>query len=115
MDALINDTKILLKKFKESDVYLNYQKNKSIIDSKPEYKQQLDEYRRKSLEIQLEHDYGAYSSFEHLSRLNEENEELLNIPFVKEFIEAEMELSKIISKLYECIAQEIDMDVSFLQ
>lgn len=115
MEFIIDETRALMDKFKKSNVYVEYLKNKSIIEADPELKQQVDEFRKKSFEIQLAHNYGVYNSYENLIHLSEENDELLFKPIVRDFINAELILSKTLSKLYNCIAEEIEFDISFLE
>jgi len=74
----------------------------------------VQEFRRKSFEIQVSHHYGVYNAYENLVNLKLENEELLSEPKVKMFLDAELRLSKMISVVYDTVADEIDFDIRFL-
>lgn len=115
MSELINKETIkLVDKIKKTNAYIDYLNYKSILERQPDIFRQVEEYRRRSFEIQIAHSYGAFNAYENLLNLNNEYEELLCEPIVKSFIEAELKVSKLISGVFDTIAEHVDFDIKFL-
>lgn len=113
-DQIKSDTSVLVKKIKKTREYIDYLNYKSILERNEELYRKVQEFRRRSFEIQVSHHYGMYNAYENLVNLKNENEELLTEPTVKLFLDAELKLSKMISAVYDTIAEEIDFDIRFL-
>lgn len=113
-NKLTDETNDFINKIKKSEAYLDYIKYKSIIDNSTELRRKVDEFRRKSFEIQMGHNYGFYNSYEKLVSLKSENEELLNNPDVKNFLDAELKIAKVISSIYDSISDSLNFDMNFL-
>lgn len=115
MDEIIKETKEYIDKIKKTDIYMNYIKSKENIDSKPKLKEKLDDFRRNSFEIQLSCNYGQYNCYEQILNLKNVNDELLNNFFVKEFMEDELKISKLIREIFNTIIEELDFNADFLE
>lgn len=113
-ENMIEETKQFVCKIKNSEVYAKYLEDKVKLEKSIELKQKVDEFRRKSYEIQMGYNYGHYNSYENLVHLKGENEELLNNPIVKSFLDSELRLSKLISSIYDTISDSVDFDLEFL-
>lgn len=111
----ISETKMFVNKLKETKQYVDYLGYKNVIESNPQLLEKVNEYRKKSFEIHSEYNEGSYECYENILKLNDQYKELLKGPGVMEFLNTELELSKIISSIYNCIASEIDLDISFLE
>lgn len=114
MDRVLDETKEFVSKIKESEIYKNYINSKHKLQNRSCLMAQVDEFRRSSFEIQANHNYGHYNSYEKLMHLKHENDELLFDPLVKNFLDAELKLSKMLASVFNCIAEEIDFDIDFL-
>lgn len=114
-NTLLSETSAFVEKMKKSDVYINYINSKKQLELKPNLKAQLDDFRKNSFEIQLGHKYGYYNCYEQLVNLKNVNDELLSNSLVKEFMEDELKLTKMISSIINCMAVEIDFDIDFLE
>lgn len=108
------DTSDLVKKIKTTSEYIDYLNYKSILERNEELYRRVQEFRRRSFEIQVSHHYGMYNAYENLVNLKNENEELLTEPTVKMFLDSELKLSRMISTVYDTLAEEIDFDIQFL-
>ncbi len=100
---------------KKSSVYVDYLNYKSFLEKQPELLTQVNDFRKKSFEIQAGHKYGYFNAYENLMQLNDEYDELLNEPIVKSFLSAELELSKMINQIYQVFAEAVDFDLDFLE
>lgn len=114
-DALNKKTIEYVNLLKKEQVYVDYLNYKSLLEKRPDLMDQINVFRRESFEIQVGHKYGYFNAYENLSRLNEEHEELLNEPIVKQFLTAELKLSKLINHIYTTFAEALDFDMGFLE
>lgn len=113
-EAVIKETKKLVDQIKQSTDYVDYQNYKSILVRQPDTYRKVEEYRRRSFEIQMMHNYGTFNAYENLLHLNREFDEVLCEPIVKSFLDAELKLAKLISGVFDTIASEMDFDMKFL-
>ncbi len=111
---MVEETNELVDKIKKSPVYIEYLNYKMLLDNKESLRRAVDDYRRKSFEIQAAHRYGYYNAYENLVRLKEEYEDVLGDPIVNAYLNAEINLSKMINTIFHTIAEGIDFDVDFL-
>lgn len=107
-------TETFVEAIRQTDVYKNYKEVEGLLKDKPKIMAKVEEFRKRSFEIQISHKYGHFNSFEQIIALKHENEELLSEPLVKRFLDAELQLTKLMSTIYGTIAEKIDFDVDFL-
>ncbi len=110
----IKEIKLLVNSLKETEAYKDYYRYKKVIMSNPQLLEQVNDYRKKSFQIQMEYGEGSYESYENLLNLNQEFKGLIEGTEAEEFLEAETKLSEMITEIYNCIAEEIDFDIAFL-
>lgn len=103
-----------VEKIKNTDIYIRFIDAKNVVDHDKNLRLQLDEFRKRSFEIQVGHNYGYYNSYEQLLHLNNQNEELLLRPEIQTYLSCELELSKTISAVIELITNQIDINLDFL-
>lgn len=115
MDDLLNETRIFVGKIKESDTYKNYIESKKSLELKANLNAQFDDFRRRCFEIQLDHNYGYFNCYEQLVNLKNTHDELLSNPLVKEFMDNELKMTKMLSDIISLFAEEINFDVDFLE
>lgn len=113
-EKIKTETSLLVNKIKKTQEYIDYLNYKSVLERHEPLYRQVQEFRRKSFEVQLSHQYGMYNAYENLVNLKNEHDDLLSDPIVKLFMDAELKLSKLISTVYDTIAEEIDFDTHFL-
>ncbi|PKM50803.1 MAG: hypothetical protein CVV02_09925 [Firmicutes bacterium HGW-Firmicutes-7] len=115
MDDLQNQTVEFVEQIKKSDVYINFLQSKKNLALKPNLSAQFDEFRKSCFEIQLGHNYGYYNCYEQLVNLKNANDELLSHSLVKEFMEDEIKMTKLIWEIFNHLVEEIEFDVDFLE
>ena len=115
MKKIADELNDFLNNIKDTDEYINYMHQKNQLNSDPELKLLVDDFRRRCFEIQMEHNYGFFNSYEKILSLKSENEELLSNKIVEDFLEAELKLSKALSLIYDTISTEIGFDIDFLE
>ncbi len=109
------DTLAFVAKIKESSEYQEYLSTRAILVEQESLWYQVEEFRRRSFEIQVSKDYGAYNAYERLVGLKQEFETVLNEVDVKRFLEAELKFSKLVAMISDTIASEIEFDIGFLE
>lgn len=100
---------------KKSQTYIDYMNYKTFLEKQPELMEEVNVFRRKSFDIQVGHKYGYYNAYENLLRLNDEHEDLLSEPIVKSFLDAELELAKVINSIYNNFSEAVNIDMGFLE
>ncbi|MCT4543623.1 MAG: YlbF family regulator [Vallitalea sp.] len=109
----IKETKILVEKIRHLKEYTDYQNCKNVIETNPQLLQKVNDYRKKLFSMHLEYGDGSFECYENILRLNKESDFIEEVE-VKEFLNAEIKLSQVITNIYDCIAKEINFDISFL-
>lgn len=115
MDDLLNETRTLVEKIKQSDTYKDYIESKRSLELKANLSTQFDDFRKRCFEIQLDHNYGYFNCYEQLVNLKNTHEELLSNPLVKEFMDNELKMTKVLSNIINVLVDEVDFDVDFLE
>ena len=114
-ETLTNKTLEFAETLKKSREYVDYLNYKSFLENQPELLERVNNFRKQSFEIQAGHKYGYFNAYENLLKLNEEHEDLLNEPIVRSFLNAELEVSKIINQIHNVFAEAIDFNLDFLE
>lgn len=115
MDDLLNETRLLVDKVKQSETYKNYIDSKRSLELKANLSAQFDDFRKRCFEIQLDHNYGYFNCYEQLVNLKNTHDELLSNPLVKEFMDNELKMTKLLSDMINLFVEEVDFDVDFLE
>lgn len=115
MDYIYDETLSFITRIKETETYQNYIKCKKALEQEYELRKLVDEFRRSAFEIQIAHSYGYYNSYEQLLCLKNENDELLSNPLVKDFLDAELKFTKMMTTICHCITENIDFNMDFLE
>lgn len=115
MDDYKNEAMEFAKKILNTEIYQNYIAARNNLDSKPELKSEVDEFRRNTFIIQTGHNYGYYNSYEQMVNLKNANDELLCNPLVKAFMDAEYRLTQMLSDIMNTIVEALDFDMDFLE
>jgi len=114
MKEILKKTETFSEEIRQTDAYQNYKDLEMQVKDKPGLMARIDEFRRRSFEIQISHRYGHFNSYEQIIGLKNENIELLSEPLVKAFLDSELKLSKLLGQIYETMADVIEFDVDFL-
>ncbi len=100
---------------KKSPAYIDYLNYKTFLEDHPELFEQVNVFRKRSFDIQVGHKYGYFNAYENLLQLNEEYDDLLSEPIVRSFLNAELEVSKMINQIYNVFAEAVDFKLEFLE
>ena len=74
--------------------------------------QVLSKFRAKSLHLQLEREQEQY--FERMESLHSEYKDVLTEPVVVDFLSAEQRICKLMRIVYDGIAEDIKLDLSYM-
>ena len=99
----------LLKAFKESPEYVEFQKQNEILKQKPELKKSVDAFRGDNYRVQNE--CGSDNLFDVVEQMGKESAELRRHPEVNAYLDAELALCKMMQKICVKLAEGIDMDI----
>ena len=70
------------------------------------------EFRRKNLQLQLEKEQEQY--FAKIEELHSEYKNILTEPIVVDFLSAEQRMCKLMRLVYDGIAEEVKLDLSYM-
>lgn len=99
----------LNKSIKESDEYKSYQYCKNMLRGKPEKLERFMEFRKKNYEIQTNEMLD--NPYDEVNNLFMEYDTIVHDTIVNDFIRSEQKLMKMMRKLYENIAEDLDFDI----
>lgn len=103
----------LVKTSTEYSQYLNYQ---SLLSGRSDdLLAKVNEYRRRCFDIQADRQADEYDIYERLLSLRREFGTILDDPIVKKFLEVDLQLARLISRIYERMAEELAYDLDFLK
>lgn len=105
-------TETLVEKMMESPEYKRYQKAAAKVNEFPGLREKIDEFRKNWFEIQLD---GSRDLFHKTDQIEQENAELRDNPYVKEFLAAELSFCRVYQRVNFAILDSLDFDVDFLR
>lgn len=106
MEPIHACTEELLKSIQSSDVYLRYREKELMLAGDPELKKQVNTLRTSGYQIYQKEDW-----FEEVDRLNERFAQLRKIPEVNAYLEAELDLCKLLQKLAAYVVGSLDIQI----
>lgn len=90
----------------ETDVYQSYAQELAKVKAQPGLKVQIDNFRRRNHEMQM----SADMDFNKLDRFEKEYENLRSNPLVADFLEAEVDLCRMIQRINTRIVSGINFE-----
>jgi len=112
MTEIMEKAEALQNAIRESTEYTEYINMQGALQKEPDLYERLNEYRRRSFEIQLSDDVDAHTKLE---KLHGEFSDFLADGKVSRFIRAEQAFCKLMRQVNEKILGGIqEMDISFL-
>lgn len=106
MDNLNQATDIFIEAILASDVYQIYRQELDRVKRVPGLKEQIDEFRRRSFELQL----SADIDFGKLDRFEKQYENFRYEPLVADFLAAELDLCRAIQHINMRITAELKFE-----
>nr|MBQ8252235.1 YlbF family regulator [Lachnospiraceae bacterium] len=95
-------------KLKDTEVYREYEIQKNKIKELPELKQRVDDFRRRNYELQTRN--YPDNIYDEMERFQRENEAFQSIPQVRDFLQAELALCRMIQKVTASIVEAVSED-----
>ena len=80
---------------RNTDAYLEYQKQLARVKEQPELKRQIDEFRTRNFELQTSKD----TNFDKLDQFTRENEAFRENPLVSDFLAAELAFCRMMQEI----------------
>ncbi len=109
MDDIIKYMELLIQAIKESSEYRLYKQAEASLNETPQLKIRVDDLNRANHRLHTEKD--PQKLFREIRELNEESKELRRIPQVNSYIQAELDLCKLLQYVTLEINGGIDIHV----
>lgn len=109
MNAIEQKTRELIQLIKESDFYRDYEESREKVAAQPEIKWRVDNLRART--FRMYNEPNGIDLFEETDRIEREHQELRRIPEVNEFLEAEIELCRVLKATEDTINMAIDVQI----
>lgn len=109
MEDITKYIELLVQAIKESSEYRQYKKAEAVLDQNPQLKSRVDEFNRENFRIHTQND--PQQLFQGINALDKESQALRKIPQVNAYIQAELDLCKLLQYVSLEINGEIDIHV----
>ncbi|WP_069649449.1 YlbF family regulator [Caloranaerobacter ferrireducens] len=101
----------LARAIKNSDEYKEYLRKQEKVFANEKTKEMVIDFRKKTMEIQMEQMTGKEVSKERLEQLKRLEEIIMNNPVIHEFFMAEMRFGQMMSDIYKILGESINIDL----
>lgn len=113
MEEIKQCTLALVNAVKESEAYQNFEKAKQELAEKPELRAKVMAFRKRNYEMQnLEEGKDLYVEME---RLEEEYHEVRKNPVIRNYLQSELEMCRIMQRINLSLVQAVDLDIADFQ
>ncbi|MCH5253980.1 MAG: YlbF family regulator [Lachnospiraceae bacterium] len=109
MDSIMTEaTKHFIKEIRESDIYKEYDYQRTRIKKQPELFEKIQDYRQENFELQA----GAQGDelFDKIVAFEQEYEKFRENPLVDDFLRAELAFCRMIQEVNVQIAEELEFE-----
>lgn len=112
MDGINRNIHMLIQSVRKSSVYKEYRFQEEILNQNPELAERVRQLRADNFRLQNEEDR---SNMFHLAEvLSRESEELRRIPQVNAYLDAELDLCRMLQRICRTLTEGIEMDIPLL-
>lgn len=112
MDGINRNIHMLIQSVRKSSVYKEYRFQEEILNRNPELAERVRQFRADNFRLQNEEDR---SNMFHLAEvLSRESEELRRIPQVNAYLDAELDLCRMLQRICRTLTEGIEMDIPLL-
>lgn len=112
MDGINRNIHMLIQSVRKSSVYKEYRFQEEILNQNPELAERVRQFRADNFRLQNEEDR---SNMFHLAEvLSRESEELRHIPQVNAYLDAELDLCRMLQRICRTLTEGIEMDIPLL-
>lgn len=106
MEKIDAQVETLAQCIKDSQIYRNYRVQVEKIEKQPGLLDQINEFRRKNFELQSEQ--PSENMLDKVEALNREYESFQESPLVADFLQAELDLCRLMQEVQVRLTQAID-------
>lgn len=110
-DAVKNKAEELKYAILNSEEYKNFDMYRIKLLENPELKARVDQFRAANVQMQMQ---KASAGNVDVQRFAAENEELLSNSLVRDFLNAELILCKMLQKINKILVSEVELELDFL-
>lgn len=107
MNAVEKETALLIKEIHRSSEYHQYHRLKKKLSADPQLRDKVDSYRRQCFFLQNK-EYEE-NDLQKIDQLQRDNQQLLDVALVREFLISEQELCRMTSKIMNQITQAVNI------
>ena len=108
MSEIEHEIQILIEAVKASATYKEYDRQKELLKADEELKRQVDEYRKENFLLQNASDDGHLE--ERMEQFSEKYADFVEMPKVSAFLDAEVNLCRMMQELSERIVASLDFE-----
>ena len=109
MDRIQMCVDSLLEAIREGETYQRYRKGEEKLMEKPELREKIDEFR--VAVFRLNNDNGNEDLYESIDRFEKEHQEFRKNPIVNEYLEAELDVCKMMQRINSRIQGGVDIHI----
>lgn len=108
MDKVTECLDALIEEMRESRAYQNYLWMEEELEKDPDLKSRVDDYRIRNYRLQQSENVDLYDAVDSLER---DSYALRKSEKANDYLEAELEVCKMVQKVQDCISEEIRIGV----
>ncbi|KPU28055.1 hypothetical protein TR13x_01550 [Caloranaerobacter sp. TR13] len=101
----------LARAIKNSDEYKEYLRKQEKVFANEKTREMVIDFRKKTMEVQMEQMTGKEVSQEKLEQLKKIEEIIMSNPVIREFFMAEMRFGQMMSDIYKILGESINIDL----
>ncbi len=109
MDKITEYMELLIQAIKDSNEYRIYKQAEAVLDENPQLKRRVDDFNRANYRLHTQKD--PQKLFQGIRALDEESQALKKIPQVNSYLQAELDLCKLLQYISLEINGGIDIHV----
>jgi len=109
MKEVMKCTQDLIKAIQDHKEYKSFLKIKEEVNTRPEMKKQLNDFRRRNYELQNTGD--SFEMYPELEQLEIEYQELRKNPISSEYLRAELAVCRLLQKVNQSIMASVDIEI----
>lgn len=112
LEEMMDKARELTGLLKETEIYQRYSRDLARLKSRPETCRELNTFRRRHLELQLQDETEDQDEKEQALQVEYKN--ILMEAEVMDFLTSEQAVCRMMRQVYDVLAQEMEIDVSYM-
>lgn len=103
---IISQVDDFIELLKNTSEYIDYSRQKDLLDREPELKERVEVFRREIFTLQ--HDSDSEDAYEKIENLERQNKDFLSEPLVHDFLDAESSFCRLMQTIIDKVMDNID-------